>query len=120
MIINVTLFDRIQLGLCIPRNCALDEMAQFLRISDALELTDEEKGTCSYQIVRLTTPQGLVSYPVWDDEAEGFCTDDVEIEIDKADLEKLCKLARARDSWPRKYESMLLHDKLDQWQKEAR
>ena len=118
---KLTPFERIQLLIALPRNCPLAEMGQVLRIADALDLSSNEKTRFGYEVRRIETPQGPITFTDYNESAEGLHSYEADIELDGvADFEKLHQFAKDRTNWPRCHESLALMDKLDAWKNETR
>ena len=110
--LELTIWDRIQLDIAIPRNAPLDDIRVLLDILDKIRLTDEEKEAVGWQIIRVQTPQGPAMITDFDESAPALATAS-SIEFENAEVTKLCSIVKQRRNWPTQVETLELKARLD-------
>jgi len=110
--LELTVWDRIQLDIAIPRNAPLDDIRVLLDILDKIRLSDEEKTAVNFQRIKIATQQGIVEAVDFDRDAPTL-GDVSSIEFENAELAKLREVANQRRTWPTQIEALELKDKLN-------
>ncbi len=111
--LRLGLWERLQLGICLPRDAPWSEMEQLVRISKTLGLTDEEETAIGLEAIVLNTFQGTITTTKWDDAKLTMAENVQEFAFPAADFERLKKDASARANWPRDERSIVLKKKFD-------
>lgn len=112
---QLTLWERLQLDLCIPRNAPLNEIRQLLRITDVLALSSEDKDAIGYTFSMVRSPAGPINIPEWNQEKLAELDDERDaqaIDLESEDMKKLRQLAERREYWPTETRSIELKEKL--------
>jgi len=99
--IQLTVWDRLQLLGCIPRQDDVINIRKHLRLMGVLELSDKEK----IKVGLVTSTDGSAR---WKDPDYYF-----KMEIEDADFEHMAMLVKKRDNWPTTKQTIELLDKID-------
>ena len=110
--LELTVWDRIQLDIAIPRNAPLDDIRVLLDILDKLRLSDDEKTAINFQRIKIPTQQGIVEIADFDEDAPTL-SDASSVEFENAEFAKLREVANQRRNWPTRIEALELKDKLN-------
>ncbi len=113
--LELGLWERIRLNMCLPRNALLSEMEQLLRIMNFIALTDEEKDSIEFDKTRIQTQAGdVIDMLNWN--AKKLSEQDrglTEIKFPAADFARLKKCADAWTKWPLDERSLALKAKME-------
>ncbi len=113
--LELGLWERIQLNMCLPRNAPLSEMEQLLRIMNLIALTDEEKKSIEFGKTRVQTQAGdVIDMLNWD--AKKLAKQDkslTEIKFPAADFVCLKQCADGWPKWPLDEQSLALKEKME-------
>jgi hypothetical protein len=109
--VQLSVWDRIQIGLAIPRNAPLKEIRVLLDIDDKVRLSEEEKELVKLQELKIATSQGIAVLTDFD-ESSAALWDSQSIEFENAECDKLKQIVSARTNWPTKPESLALQAKV--------
>lgn len=110
--INLTLWERVQLDMCIPRNAPLKEIPQLLRVMDAISPTDAEKSAIDYDYRTIQTPRGPIQLSTWNEEKLEETSTIKGVKIETEDFKTLMKHVKDAQ-WPTHIWTVELHNKLD-------
>ena len=116
--LELSIWERIQLDICLPRNAQLDKIEQLLRIMDAITLTADEKTSINFRIEKYETPQGPFDIRRWDDEELAAKEHDSIIKIETEDFIVLKKATATRPAWPTDLRTVTLREKIDSAQED--
>lgn len=111
--LELGLWERLQLNLCLPRDANWQEMEQLVRISKALALTNEENESIGLETVRVPTQHGTIETKSWDEEKLSQAENIQTVTLKAVDFECLKKHAGGRTNWPRGEESLVLRGKFE-------
>jgi hypothetical protein len=115
-IVNLTLWDRLQLDLCIPRNAPIREIKQLLRIADVVAPTQEEWEAIGYTVVTVQSQGGPVDIPNWTVnslETWEMAHGPVAASFESEDMTKLRGLVGQRQTWPTDVRTLELQEKIN-------
>ena len=111
--LSLTLWERVQLDLCLPRNAPLADIEQLLRIMDNIGLTNEDKACIDFDVREIDTQRGPADIRTWNDEKLSDSEYDSPIQFETEDFKVLKKNVAARQSWPTDLRTVTLKRKMD-------
>ena len=117
--LELTLWERLQLDLSLPRNAPLTEIKQLLRIMDTVAPTEEEKKAVDFALSDVMSSGGMVTVPVWDTVKMDAMVGETPVKLESEDFRILQKCAKDRSSWPLALRTVDLQEKLDQSQEDS-
>lgn len=111
--LELTMWERIQLDITLPRNAPLSQIPQLLRIMDTIKLDASEKSSISYEIVDIETQRGTIQSMQYDHEKITKAEHNKDVHIETEDFIVLKKCVMDRPNWPTEERSMILLDKIE-------
>lgn len=111
--LELGLWERLQLNICLPRDAPWAEMEQLVRISKAVGLTDEEEDAIGLVDITINTLQGTFGTKTWDNDKLAKVENVQTIKLKAADFARLKKDADARQNWPRGERALALKAKME-------
>lgn len=111
--LELGLWERLQLNICLPRDAPWAEMEQLVRISKAVGLTNDEEVSIDFNVVRVQTAQGTIEGKTWDNDKLTKMENLQTIKLKAADFLRLKKDADTRPNWPRGDRSLALKTKME-------
>lgn len=111
--LELGLWERLQLNICLPRDAPWSEMEQLVRISKVLELADKEKVSIGFTDITINTLQGTFGTKTWDNDKLVEVENLQPVTLKAADFARLKKDADARTNWPRDERALALKAKME-------
>lgn len=111
--LELGIWERLQLNICLPRDAPWSEMEQLVRISKVIGLTDKEKDAIGLVDIKINTLQGTFGTKTWDVDKLAKAETSQTIKLKAVDFMRLKKDADARTNWPREEQSLTLKAKME-------